>query len=150
MKAMPGVITLQGDITTDKTRSEIVKTLQSWQADCVLHDGAPNVGKSWAHDSFQQGTLAFFFYSSSFTIYLIFVSLYFNPTVWFSNTVTYRTVNVILSPRFTAVLTLHALKLASTILRRGGWFVTKVFRSKDYLTLITLFGKLFRKVILWT
>ena len=57
IKPIPRTISFQGDITTDKCRATIRGHLKTWKADCVIHDGAPNVGTAWVQDAFSQNEL---------------------------------------------------------------------------------------------
>jgi AdoMet-dependent rRNA methyltransferase SPB1 len=99
IKPIPRCITFQSDITTEDCRSKIRGHLKHWKADCVLHDGAPNVGTAWVQDAFTQAELA-----------------------------------------------LQSMKLATEFLREGGTFVTKVFRSRDFNSLMWVFNQLFDHV----
>jgi AdoMet-dependent rRNA methyltransferase SPB1 len=54
----PNVTTLIGDITTEKTKSDIRHALKGVGVDVVLHDGAPNVGADYGKDAYEQNEIA--------------------------------------------------------------------------------------------
>ena len=58
IRSMKNVITLVGDITTEKCKAAIRSEMQGAGADVVLCDGAPNVGASYDKDAYEQNELA--------------------------------------------------------------------------------------------
>uniref|UniRef100_A0A8D0VD42 pre-rRNA processing protein FTSJ3 n=1 Tax=Sus scrofa TaxID=9823 RepID=A0A8D0VD42_PIG len=132
IKPLPNVVTLQEDITTERCRQALRKELKTWKVDVVLNDGAPNVGASWVHDAYSQGAR---------------MGVVAWGCWWWGGT-PFRAAEILselsLSP--TAHLTLMALRLACDFLGRGGCFITKVFRSRDYQPLLWIFQQLFHRV----
>ncbi|KAF8821204.1 ribosomal Rna large subunit methyltransferase J protein [Cardiosporidium cionae] len=99
IKPLFGAKVFQADITTGHCRSLLKKELNNGKVDMVLHDGAPNMGRNWTQDAFNQNELV-----------------------------------------------LSATKLASEFLEEGGIFVSKLFRSSDYNSLLWVFQQIFTKV----
>ncbi|KAF0701291.1 Aste57867_8220 [Aphanomyces stellatus] len=58
IRPIRGVKTYQCDITTARCRQIIKQEMQSWSADVVLCDGAPNVGSEYSKDAYVQNELA--------------------------------------------------------------------------------------------
>lgn len=57
IKPIRGVVTIQADITTQRCHSLLKQLIHVGTCDVVLHDGAPNVGTAWGHDSYSQNLL---------------------------------------------------------------------------------------------
>lgn len=58
IRPIRNVKTFQCDMTSQKCRQIIKQELQTWSADVVLCDGAPNVGAEYSKDAFVQNSLA--------------------------------------------------------------------------------------------
>jgi len=128
IRPIPNVITHAEDILTAKCRTVLKKDMGKHKADVVLHDGAPNVGAAWIKDAYGQVRYG------SWT----------HATHTRTRAHTRRDAHSVHVQQ--AELVLHSLKLATEFLKRNGWFVTKVFRSADYHSLLWVFQQLFKKV----
>ncbi|WFD33490.1 AdoMet-dependent rRNA methyltransferase spb1 [Malassezia cuniculi] len=57
IKPIPRCTTFAEDINSFRCRDKLRELLKDWKADCVLHDGAPNVGTAWVQDAYAQNEL---------------------------------------------------------------------------------------------
>ena len=57
IRPIRGCQTFVGDITTQTCRATLKKMLNSEKCDCVIHDGAPNVGGAWSSEAATQSIL---------------------------------------------------------------------------------------------
>ncbi|KAG1672818.1 hypothetical protein FOA52_004622 [Chlamydomonas sp. UWO 241] len=57
IKPIRGVKTMVHDITTQACRTALKKEAKGTKFDCVVHDGAPNVGGAWANEAYTQSAL---------------------------------------------------------------------------------------------
>lgn len=90
----------------------------------VLHDGAPNVGQNWIYDAFMQNQLVLSALKLA-SEFLVKVVHRLSVRRCCSETKPMRVVFFFL---------------------QGGWFVTKIFRSKDYQSLMWVLQQLFKRV----
>ncbi|GJJ09656.1 hypothetical protein Clacol_003880 [Clathrus columnatus] len=93
IKPIPRVATFAADITTPQCRKLLRGELKDWQADIVLHDGAPNVGTAWVQDAYGQSELVVmalklaveFLIRGGIFITKVFRSVDYNNLMWVFN-----------------------------------------------------------------
>ena len=55
IKSIPGVVSFQADIMSQKCRTRLTRETKGQKIDVVIHDGAPNVGgATWSKDAYGQ------------------------------------------------------------------------------------------------
>ena len=116
IKPIPNVITLQDDITTDKCRQNLRQGDEDMESGCV--------SKKLARKKDRLNMSTRVLHDGAPNVGAAWVHDAFSQ----------------------ADLVLMSLKLATEFLAKGGTFVTKVFRSKDYNKLLWVFQQLFREV----